>query len=131
MLYEVALTLHLTCFAGWSALTLGGYYVLRRARSIDALKAYYDLVKLEILAAICLPATGLAMSLLRWGFQPWIRSALAVSALVGLLEILHIYIARRAVLGGSIEFLVRGVDRLAIPFTISYVVMIYLMVFKP
>ncbi len=131
MLYEAALSLHLTCFAGWSALTLGGFYVLRKTRSFDALKAYHDLVRLEVAAAICLPATGMFMAAMRWGFQGWIALALVISIFVGVLEALHISLVRSSIYNKDIESLIKGVDRLAALFTISYILMIYVMVFKP
>lgn len=133
MLYEAALSLHLTCFAGWSALTLGGFYVMRRARSFEALKAYYDLVKLEVAAAICLPATGIFMAAMRWGFQGWIALALVISIFVGVLEALHVFLVRSSIYNRDrdIDSLIRGVDRLAALFTVFYILMIYIMVFKP
>ncbi|MFP3250372.1 MAG: hypothetical protein RXO32_01450 [Thermoproteus sp.] len=128
MLHELLLAVHITGVVGWAGLTAGGYFVLAGCGEAG-FPRYAKLVYLQLLSALSIFATGLAMAAQTYGLlRPplWISAALAVAAVMGALEAVHVAAARR-----GYRAYMRAVRPLVPLWAVGYVAMLYLMVFKP
>ncbi|MFN3803902.1 MAG: hypothetical protein ACK4SY_02480 [Pyrobaculum sp.] len=126
MLYELLLALHITSLVGWAGLSTGGYLVARK----NGQPLPTALAKTQLASAVALFATGLALAVLFYNFPKsplWIHYALGVALVAGVLEVYHVVNTERAkdnprrYMGG----------KLTPAWGAIYVVMLYLMVFKP
>jgi uncharacterized membrane protein len=129
-LYGLLKMIHLTCFAAWSALTLGGYLVLRSSPSCEAIKSYSRLVYLEVASALGLYASGISMaSIIGWPSWAYISSIIVMP--LGIIEALHLREARRSVDRCEASHLFTLIRLLTPFFTAYYILILYIMVFKP
>jgi len=129
-IYGLLKAVHLTCFAGWSGLTLGGYVVLRSSPACSALRSYLRLVYLEVLSAAGLYASGLAMASIA-GWPGWAYISSLIVLPVGFLEALHLLYALAASRTCYADKLFRLITLLTPLFAFYYLLMLYIMVFKP
>ncbi|MEM1610844.1 MAG: hypothetical protein QXQ57_04270 [Sulfolobales archaeon] len=128
--YGLLKMIHLTCFAAWSALTLGGYIVLRSSPSCEAVKSYLRLVYLEAVSAVGLYASGVSMaSIIGWPSWAYISSIIVLP--LGFIEALHLIVAYRSANTCVVSVLFRLISFLTPVFTAYYLLMLYIMVFKP
>jgi len=66
MLHELLLAVHITGVVGWAGLTAGGYFVLAGCGEAG-FPRYAKLVYLQLLSALSIFATGLAMAAQAYG----------------------------------------------------------------
>ncbi len=128
--YGLLKMIHLSCFAAWSTLTLGGYLVLRSSPICEAIKSYSRLVYLEVASALGLYVSGISMaSIIGWPRWAYISSIIVMP--LGVIEALHLREARRSADRCEVSYLFKLIRLLTPIFTAYYILMLYIMVFKP